>query len=418
MLSQKDNAKCASRTGTLASSTARAGTSCEMIQQKTRSTSSPFSISSLSRTFTSGKAGRTVTGTGRKKVLENTTMQINFRSCVENEDYSNIHDPFIRDTWFRKTMLEFNRTDEVIREMDKLANENHTHIATEEELDVYRGNWWIRSNFVGSDTMPIRHRPDFKEALSPLHRLKKVEDESYYQNWWQALPHHGGKGKITGGIPHMRHHHDDGLDTDRTGKPAKISESLFTCGMSLKMNLVQNYSDHFGNSQRSSPSPTGGAKSTSPTTETGYENWQPDGEMVDRSGQLDVTRKVIEAHSNFSEDIQTERVVDLMSVTPRAHRLGLYLKSKDRRLSRVEISSGDNIFVNGDEGFSANRRSQTGEVRGAMHRCWLPGARPELFPGHSRAICGNPPNVHYVPTRGSWAHYSNPDLAGVRGLRT
>ena len=99
---------------------------------------------------------------------------------------SNIHDRFIRDTWFRKTMLELDRTEEVIREMDKLANEDHTHIATEEELNVYRGNWWIRSNFVGSDTMPIRHRPDFKQALSTLHRLKKAEDEAYYQNWWQS----------------------------------------------------------------------------------------------------------------------------------------------------------------------------------------------------------------------------------------
>ena len=100
--------------------------------------------------------------------------------------YLNIHDRFIRDTWFRKTMLELDRTEEVIREMDKLANEDHTHIATEEELNVYRGNWWIRSNFVGSDTMPIRHRPDFKQALSTLHRLKKAEDEAYYQNWWQS----------------------------------------------------------------------------------------------------------------------------------------------------------------------------------------------------------------------------------------
>ena len=100
--------------------------------------------------------------------------------------YLNIHDRFIRDTWFRKTMLELDRTEEVIREMDKLANEDHTHIAAQEELNVYRGNWWIRSNFVGSDTMPIRHRPDFKQALSTLHRLKKSEDEAYYQNWWQS----------------------------------------------------------------------------------------------------------------------------------------------------------------------------------------------------------------------------------------
>ena len=38
---------------------------------------------------------------------------------------------------------------------------------------------------------------------------------------------------------------------------------------------------------------------------------QPDGErMVDQSGKLDVTFNVISAHSNFSEDIQTERMVD------------------------------------------------------------------------------------------------------------
>ena len=41
----------------------------------------------------------------------------------------------------------------------------------------------------------------------------------------KALPHRGGNGKIPGGIPHLRHHHDDGLDTDRTGKPEKISET-------------------------------------------------------------------------------------------------------------------------------------------------------------------------------------------------
>ena len=75
-------------------------------------------------------------------------------------------------------MIELGRTEEVIREMDKLANEDHTHIATEEELNVYRSNWWIRSNFVGSDTMPIRHRADFKEALSTLRRLKNAEDSS------------------------------------------------------------------------------------------------------------------------------------------------------------------------------------------------------------------------------------------------
>ena len=40
----------------------------------------------------------------------------------------------------------------------------------------------------------------------------------------KALPHRGGNGKIPGGILHLRHHHNDGLDTDGAGKPAKISE--------------------------------------------------------------------------------------------------------------------------------------------------------------------------------------------------
>ena len=104
------------------------------------------------------------------------------KKCKKRE-FLSIYDRFIRDARFRKTMIELGRTEEVIREMDKLANEDHTHHATEEELSVFRGNWWIRSNFVGSDTMPIRHRADFKEALSTLRRLKNEEDQAYYQNW-------------------------------------------------------------------------------------------------------------------------------------------------------------------------------------------------------------------------------------------
>ena len=183
----------------------------------------------------------------------------------------------------------------------------HTHIATEEELDVFRGNWWIRSNFVGSDTVDISHpyfnpvEPAFQsyaclslhpllctldkssnastlaqvralertdthshkhfhrhdadkasswllEALSTLHRLNKAEDKAYYQNGWQSSSSSWWQWQAYGGIPHLRHHHDEGLDTDRTGKPEKSVKRLFICGLSLTLNLVQNYSDHFGNS--------------------------------------------------------------------------------------------------------------------------------------------------------------------------
>ena len=118
-------------------------------------------------------------------------------------------------------MIELGRTEEVIREMDKLANEDHAHHATEEEISVYRNNWWIRSNFVDSDTMPVMHRADFKEALSSLRRLKNQEDQAYYQNWWQSSSSSWWNWQDSWWHPSSEYHRDDGPNTDRSGKPAK-----------------------------------------------------------------------------------------------------------------------------------------------------------------------------------------------------
>ena len=104
----------------------------------------------------------------------------------KKKNFLGIHDRFIRDEKFRKNMFDVGRTEEICREMDKLANEDHTHHITQVEIRVYRNNWWIGSNTVSSDTMPVRHRPDFKQALSTLRRLKNEEDQAYYQNWWQS----------------------------------------------------------------------------------------------------------------------------------------------------------------------------------------------------------------------------------------
>ena len=136
-------------------------------------------------------------------------------------------------------MLELGRTEEVIREMDKLANEDHTHNATEEELNVYRSNWWIRSNFVGSDTMTIRHRPDFKEALSTLRRLKNAEDQAYYQNWWQSSSSCWWQWQDSWWHPSSETSPRWDLTLMERGNLRKSMNGLFTSGMSLTMNLVQ-----------------------------------------------------------------------------------------------------------------------------------------------------------------------------------
>ena len=74
-----------------------------------------------------------------KKVPKNSTRQNNFKRGVERNNTKT----FTIDlsvTRFRKTMIELDRSEEVIFEMDRLASEDHSHIATEEEIDVYRGN--------------------------------------------------------------------------------------------------------------------------------------------------------------------------------------------------------------------------------------------------------------------------------------
>ena len=131
----------------------------------------------------------------------------------KKKNFLGIHDPFVRDEKFRKNMFDVGRSEELCREMDRLANEDHTHHITPEEISVYRNNWWIRSNTVGPDTMPVRHRPDFKQALSTLRQLRHQEDtahqqrcKSYSSSWWnwQESWWHSS----------YEHHHEDGPSTD------------------------------------------------------------------------------------------------------------------------------------------------------------------------------------------------------------
>ena len=83
----------------------------------------------------------------------------------------------------------------------------------------------------------------------------------------RTVPPHGGNGKQPGGIPIMRPHHKDGVNTDRTGKPVQSVNQLFICGMNLRKNLVHKiYRDYIGNSQRSLLSPTECVKRISPDT--------------------------------------------------------------------------------------------------------------------------------------------------------
>ena len=125
MLNPKHSGKHVCRTGTSASSTARAVTSYEIIRQRTRSTSSQFLTSFLFTTSTSGRVDPHGHRYGKKESDQDFHTANQPPKCKKRQ-FLSIHDRFIRDAWFRKTMIELGRTEEVIREMDKLANEDHT----------------------------------------------------------------------------------------------------------------------------------------------------------------------------------------------------------------------------------------------------------------------------------------------------
>ena len=90
--------------------------------------------------------------------------------------FQGIHDRFIRDEQFRNRMIENDRDEDVCRQMDALADEDHTHHLTPQEYYNYKSNWWLRSNKTGSDTVPVQRRSDFKRALSTVQQLKQKEE--------------------------------------------------------------------------------------------------------------------------------------------------------------------------------------------------------------------------------------------------
>ena len=84
-------------------------------------------------------------------------------TCKEMPQKRNMmaSDRNIRDKAFRKAMIEIGRTEQMIVEMDKLSNEDHRYKASREEIEFYRGNWWIHSNLARVDSIPTRYEPEF-----------------------------------------------------------------------------------------------------------------------------------------------------------------------------------------------------------------------------------------------------------------
>ena len=142
-------------------------------------TPSPYRIS------TSESTDHTVTGIEKHLDAKNTLRRIKLAKQCRKKKYDSIHDRFIHDNTLRKAMIEVGRSEQMIIEMDKLASEDHTYKANKEEIEFYRGNWWIHTNVAHVDSVPTKYEPEFKKALLTMRRLKRAEDEKKQETWTQ-----------------------------------------------------------------------------------------------------------------------------------------------------------------------------------------------------------------------------------------
>ena len=118
-------------------------------------------------------------------------------------------------------MIEVGRSEQMIIKMDKLANEDHTYTASREEIEFYRGNWWIHTNVAHVDSVPTRYEPKFKKSVvnnaAPEASRGQKEARSIGTNLF-ILVFLALAFKLVGSLI-LSTHLKNGMTTDNTGEP-------------------------------------------------------------------------------------------------------------------------------------------------------------------------------------------------------
>ena len=132
--------------------------------------------------------------------------------------------------------------------MDKLANEDHTHIATEEELNLYRSNWWIRSNSVARCPEGIALISEKRCQLCVASRRIKLITQTWFAKLFLFVVAMANflVASLIWDITR-----DDGLDFDGAGEPAETVNGLYLfVEWFSRRTWCTIYSDYIGNIQR------------------------------------------------------------------------------------------------------------------------------------------------------------------------
>ena len=173
----KRSAMYAYHTGTSASSTARACISSTTKQRSIENSLTTQWIFFQSLSMSSRREDFMDIDMGKKPGDKKYYTANQLKKKCKKKQFQGIHDRFLRDQEFRIRMIENHRDEEVCRRWDAFADEDHTYYLSEEEYFYYKNKWRLHSNKHGSNTMPLRHRSDFKQAFSTLQRLQQVAGE-------------------------------------------------------------------------------------------------------------------------------------------------------------------------------------------------------------------------------------------------
>ena len=119
-------------------------------------------------------------------------------------------------------MIENGRDEDVCRQWDGLADEDHTHHLTPPEYYHYQSNCWFTSRKTGSKTVPVQHRLDIKQALSQLKQKEEALQTSTNSRrnpqWAQSSSSSWWSWQGSWWTPYSYESHDgDEPSTERTG---------------------------------------------------------------------------------------------------------------------------------------------------------------------------------------------------------
>ena len=123
------------------------------------------------------------TDMGKGQETKNIIWLTNWRRNAKREIQGN-HDRLLQDQECRIRMIENHRDEEVCRRWDALADEDDTHHLIVQEYFHSKKSWCKQ----GSNSMPLRHRSGFKQALSTLQQLQQEAGDELHVPTYSNKP--------------------------------------------------------------------------------------------------------------------------------------------------------------------------------------------------------------------------------------